>query len=81
MPKQRERDAVSEFIESGAVKVIEVIGVSDKGFEDAVDQAVSKAAESIKGITGVEVQNMNARVEGGKVVQYRAACKLAFAVK
>lgn len=72
---------MSEFIDSGAVKVIEVIGVSEKSFEDAVDQAVSKASESIKGITGVEVQNMNARVEGGKVVQYRASCKLAFAVK
>lgn len=72
---------MSEFIESGAVKVIEVIGVSEKSFEDAVDQAVSKASESIKGITGVEVTNMNARVADGKVVQYRAACKLAFAVK
>jgi len=72
---------MSEFIDSGAVKVIEVIGVSEKSFEDAVDQAVSKASESIKGITGVEVCNMNARVVDGKVVQYRAACKLAFAVK
>ncbi len=72
---------MNDFIETGAVKVIEVIGVSDKGFEDAVGQAVKKAAESISGITGVEVHSMNARVDGGKVVQYRASCKLAFAVK
>ena len=72
---------MSDFIETGAVKVIEVIGVSETGFEDAVAQAVAKASESIKGITGVEVQRMNARVADGKVVQYRAACKLAFAVK
>ena len=72
---------MSDFIDRGAVKVIEVIGVSDTGFEDAVSQAVAKASESISGITGVEVVNMNARVNDGKVTQYRAACKLAFAVK
>lgn len=72
---------MTDFIEKGAVKVIEVIGISDESFEDAVAQAVSKASESISGITGVEVHSMNARVNDGKVVQYRASCKLAFAVK
>jgi len=72
---------MGDFIEAGAVKVIEVIGISAVGFEDAVDNAVEKASESIKGITGVEVQNFSARVDGGKVVQYRANVKLAFAVR
>ena len=72
---------MGDFIEAGAVKVIEVIGISAEGFEDAVDNAVAKASESIKGITGVEVQNFSARVDDGKVVQYRANVKLAFAVR
>ncbi len=72
---------VGDFIESGAVKVIEVIGISTDGFEAAVDNAVAKASESINGITGVEVQNLSARVDDGKVVQYRANVKLAFAVR
>lgn len=72
---------MGEFIESGAVKVIEVIGISKDGFESAVDNAVAKASESIAGITGVEVQNLSARVSEGKVVQYRANVKLAFAVR
>ena len=72
---------MGDFIDRGAVKIIEVIGVSDKSFDDAVAQAVAKSAESVSGITGVEVINMNARVTDGKVTQYRAACKLAFAVK
>ncbi len=72
---------MGDFIESGAVKVIEVIGISKDGFEAAVDNAVAKAAESINGITGVEVQNLSARVDDGKVVQYRANVKLAFAVR
>jgi hypothetical protein len=72
---------VAEYIEVGAVKVIEVIGISDKSFEDAVQQAVAKAAESISGITGVEVKRLNARVVDGRVSQYRATVKLAFAVR
>jgi flavin-binding protein dodecin len=72
---------VGEFIEAGAVKVIEVIGISEVGFEDAVQQAVAKAAESIRGITGVEVKRLNARVVDGRVSQYRATVKLAFAVR
>jgi dodecin len=72
---------LADYIEKGAVKVIEVIGISDESFDDAVALAVAKAAESISGITGVEVKSMNAKVHDGKVVQYRVGCKLAFAVK
>lgn len=72
---------MNDFIDRGAVKVIEVIGISDKNFEDAIDQAVGKASQSIKGINGVEVKNLSAKVHDGKVVQYRAAVKLAFVVR
>ncbi len=72
---------MTDFIEKGAVKVVELIGISDTSFEDAVQQAVDKAAESISGITGLEVQTLNARVVDGRITQYRASVKLAFAVK
>lgn len=72
---------MSDFISEGAVKVIEVIGVSEKSFDDAVNQAVEKASKSISGITGVEVLRQGARVTNGRISQYRADVKLAFAVK
>lgn len=68
-------------INSGVIKVVEVIGISKKSFDDAVAQAVKKASQSIKGITGVEVVKHSAKVEAGKLVQYKANVKLAFAVK
>ncbi len=68
-------------ISSGAIKVVEVIGISKKSFDDAVAQAVKKASQSIKGITGVEVIKHSAKVEAGKIVQYKANVKLAFPVK
>ena len=72
---------MSDFIDQGVVKIIEVIGISEESFEDAIQRGVAKASESVKGITGVEVQNMTARVKDGQVTQYHANMKLAFAVK
>lgn len=68
------------YIDKGAIKVVEIIGVSDKSWEDAVAMAVAKTADTIKGITGVEVTAFTAKVEDGKVIRYQAACKIAFAV-
>jgi len=72
---------MSDHIENGAVKVIEIIGISPKSFEDAVEQGVAKASESIKGISGVEVIRHSAKVGNGKITQYHANLKIAFAVK
>ena len=68
-------------ITSGAIKIVEIIGISSKSFDDAVNQGVKKASKSVKGITGVEVVKHSAKVEDGKIVQYKANVKLAFAVK
>ncbi|MDH3259977.1 MAG: dodecin family protein [Acidimicrobiia bacterium] len=72
---------MSEYVSTGAIKVLEIIGISEKSFGDAVSQAVAKASETIEGITGVEVTAQTARVKDGKVTQYHATVKLAFAVK
>lgn len=72
---------MGEYVSSGAIKILEIIGISEKSFDDAVSQAVAKASETIQGITGVEVTSQTARVKDGKVTQYHATVKLAFAVK
>lgn len=67
-------------IKEGAVKVIEIIGISTKSFDDAVSQALSKASESVKGITGFEVTKHMAAVEDGKITSYKVNLKIAFPV-
>ncbi|RPI20185.1 MAG: dodecin domain-containing protein [Actinobacteria bacterium] len=71
---------MAEQIDRGAIKVIEVIGVSPDGFDDAVRQALAKANESITGITGVEVKRLSASVRDGRIAHYRANVKIAFVV-
>ena len=63
------------------IKVIELIGTSKQSWEDAANNAVKEAQETVSGITGLEVVGQTARVENGVIVEYRADVKLAFLVK
>ncbi|MDY0082895.1 MAG: dodecin family protein [Ignavibacteriaceae bacterium] len=71
---------MSDHINSGAVKIIEIIGISPKSFDDAISQALEKASKTVKGITGIEVIKQMASVENGKIKQYNVDLKVAFAV-
>jgi len=64
-------------------KVIEIIGSSDKGWDDAAHVAVDEARKTLHGIHGIEVMDMTATVDEstGKIGQYRASVKVAFGVE
>jgi flavin-binding protein dodecin len=62
-------------------KVIELVGTSDRGFEDAVKEAVRRSSKSIRNIRGVDVVGQKAIVKNGKVVEYRVNLKLSFGVE
>jgi len=72
---------MSDYITKGAVKVVEIVGVSDRNFEDAFKQGLYKAGETIDGITGAEVIKQTARVDNKMITQYHVDMKVAFAVK
>ena len=63
---------------SSVYKVIEVIGGSDKSWEDAAKQAVEVTAKSLKEIRIAEVKELDMRIEKGKVVEYRAKLRVSF---
>jgi hypothetical protein len=63
------------------IKVVELIGISPKSFEDAVVQAVKRSSKTVKNITGVDVLGQSCRVKDGKVTEYRTNLKIAFVVE
>jgi flavin-binding protein dodecin len=63
------------------VKVIEVIGASDKGWNDAIQTALDEAAKTVDNIVGIDVVGMSGKVENNKIVEYKADVKVAFVVK
>jgi flavin-binding protein dodecin len=62
------------------VKIVELIGSSPDGWEQAVRNAVSEAAKTVRNIKGVNVKRYTARVEKNRIVEYRAVVKIAFVV-
>jgi len=63
---------------SSVYKVIEIIGGSEKSWEDAARKAVELTAKSLKEIRVAEVKELDLRIEDGKVVEYRAKLKVSF---
>jgi dodecin len=64
-------------------KVLEVIGNSDKSWQDAAQAALEEAKKTVHGITGIEITDMTAKVDSntGNITEYHTAVKIAFGVE
>ncbi len=64
--------------EAGVYRVTEIIGTSTKSWEDAARNAVETAAKTLRDLRVAEVTKLDMKVEGGKIVAYRARVQLSF---
>jgi flavin-binding protein dodecin len=66
-------------MEEGSVyKIIDLVGSSTKSWEDAVNTIVAKAASNLRDLRIAEVKKLDAKIEKGKIVAYRARVTLSF---
>jgi dodecin len=64
--------------ESNAVyKVIEIVGTSSQSWADAAKNGVNAASRSLRDLRVAEVDKLDVKIEGGKLV-YRAKLKVSF---
>jgi len=63
------------------VKVIEVIGESEKDWNDAISTALTEAAKTVNNIVGIDIIGMSGTVKNNKITEYKANIKVAFVVK
>ena len=62
-------------------KMIKLVGTSDKSYEDAVQNAISEASHTLKGLNWFEVIEQRGRInESGKVVEWQAVVEVAFKI-
>jgi dodecin len=62
----------------GVYRVTEIIGTSTVSWEDAASSAIKAASKSLRDLRVAEVTKLDMKVEGGKVVAYRARVSLSF---
>jgi flavin-binding protein dodecin len=59
-------------------KIIEITAQSDESFEDAIEQGIAKASETVHGIKGAWVKEQKVMVADGAVNGYRVDLKVSF---
>lgn len=59
-------------------KVIELVGTSEKSWEDAAKNAIALASKSLRDLRIAEVSELDMQLEDNKVIAYRAKVKLSF---
>jgi flavin-binding protein dodecin len=62
------------------VKVIEVIASSEKGIDDAMQNAVAEVSKTIRNVDSVYVKDIKAHVKDGKITTYGIVCNISFRV-
>ena len=59
-------------------KIVEVVGSSPTSWEDAARAAVEAAAKTLRNLRVAEITKLDMKIEGGKVVAYRARVSMSF---
>ena len=59
-------------------KIIEIVGTSDKSWEDASKVALETAGKSLEDLRVAEVVKQDVTVENGKISQYRVRLNISF---
>ena len=62
-------------------KIIELVGTSEKSWEDAAKNAVETAAKSLKDLRIAEITKLDMQISKNKVISYRARVSVSFKYK
>jgi flavin-binding protein dodecin len=62
-------------------KLIELVGSSTNGIEDAVQNAISKAGDSIRNMRWFQVVETRGYIEDGKIAYWQVTVKIGFTIE
>lgn len=62
-------------------KLVELVGSSTTGIEDAIQSAISRACSTLDNVRWFEVTETRGHVEGGKILHYQVTIKVGFTIR
>jgi len=62
-------------------RISEIVASSKDSLDGAMQAGVKRAAKTLRGITGVEVTRIQAKVEKGKIREYRVHMNVTFVLE
>jgi flavin-binding protein dodecin len=68
-------------VEMSVVKIIELVGESAIGWEDAMKQVITEAQKTLRGITRIGVVEQDVRLINDKIDVWRVRAQVSFRVE
>ncbi len=62
-------------------KHLELTGSSKSGIQDAIENAISRAAKTIRGMSWFEVTDTRGHVEDGKIAYWQVTIRVGFTLE
>ena len=62
-------------------KVLELVGSSDTGIDDAIENGLARAAETLRNLRWFEVVGTRGEVRDGRVSHYQVTMKVGFTLE
>ena len=62
-------------------KIVELVGSSPTGIEDAIKNAIARASSTVDNIRWFEVTDTRGHVENGKIAHYQVTIKVGFTLR
>jgi flavin-binding protein dodecin len=69
------------WIEMSVVKIITLVGESEKSWEEATHKVIAEAQETLRGITRIGISEFDVRMKDDKVDVYRVKAEISFRVE
>jgi flavin-binding protein dodecin len=62
-------------------RIVEISSISEKSFENAIEQGIARAPRTLRGIRGAWIKEQEIQVEGDKIVAYKVILKITFVLE
>ena len=62
-------------------KLVELVGTSGTSVSDAIQNAITRASATVRGIRWFEVAQVRGEVKDGKVAHYQVTLKIGFTLE
>lgn len=62
-------------------RVTEISAMSSTSFEDAINQAVARASQSLRGVSSAWVKEQRVQIEDGEIAQYQVNVMVTFVLE
>jgi flavin-binding protein dodecin len=62
-------------------RVTEISAISDNSFEDAIQQGISRATSTLRGVEGAWIKDMNVMISDGSITGYKVNMEITFVLE